>query len=67
LTFLKIKGQSLHDEVTWFHELGDVHEQNPFGQERPWDDLHWFEPAVHTLLYVRELSAAVDAKIRKII
>ncbi len=42
--------------------MGDVHEQNPLGQERPCDDLHWFEPVVHTWLYVRDWSGVVVAE-----
>ncbi len=52
--------------VTVFQDKGNVHVQYPFGQERPCDDIHWFDPWVQYWLYETELSAVVDAATKKL-
>ncbi len=42
-----------------FHEYGTEREQSPLEQERPCDDIHWFES------YLSEISAVVVAEINK--
>ena len=52
----------LHEVTAEFHEYGDEHEQNPFEQVKPCDEIHWFDPVVHAWLYDNELSAGVFAE-----
>ena len=42
--------KSVQEEDIEFQEYGHEQLQNPFGHDKPWEEMHWADPAVHAWL-----------------